>query len=55
MASLLENWSLYEGVKFMQAYVTVELVVKKKKKKISVILGHMVALPICIWRILLFH
>lgn len=37
----------------MQAYVTVELEVKKKK--ISVILGHMVAFPICIWRILLFH
>lgn len=31
MASLLENWSLNEGVKFMWACVTVELVVKKKK------------------------
>ena len=33
MAHLLENWSLNEGIKFMQFYVTVELVVLKKNNR----------------------
>lgn len=53
MASLLESWSLNEGEKFMRVYVAVELVVKKEIN--SVIPGHMMVFPVCIWRILLFH